>query len=146
MVLVATGHLKGRFNNKPISALELDRTKIGKTTFEAENIVLSAKEKVAARFHTKFGLPAEPGREVEEAVQFLIASMLWPGLPAGILHCRRGAPYLTELRAYSGNQVVRVGCAARGYQVGYRPMDGGEGQDRGADAALGCPAEPDLAR
>jgi len=30
MVLVATGHLKARFNNKPVSAPELDKTKIGK--------------------------------------------------------------------------------------------------------------------
>jgi hypothetical protein len=110
MVLVATGHLKGRFNNKPISALELDRTKIGKTTFEAENIVLSAKEKVAAReLYTKFGLPAEPGREVEEAVQFLDRLNALAGAAGGdppLPSC--AAPlYLTELRAYSGNQVVR---------------------------------------
>ncbi len=110
MVLVATGHLRGRLNNKPISALELDRTKIGRTMFEAESIVLSATEKLAAReLYTKLGLPAEPGHEVEEAVQFLdrLSSLIKetggdPPLPP-----RVSPGYLVELRAYSGNQLVR---------------------------------------
>ncbi len=110
MVLVATGHLRGRFNNKPVSAPELDRTKIGRATFEAESIVLSATEKLAAReLYTKFGLPAEPGHEVEEAVQFLdrLSSLVKetggdPPLPP-----RVSPGYLAEIRAYSGNQLVR---------------------------------------
>ncbi|MFA7071065.1 MAG: BREX system P-loop protein BrxC, partial [Methanoculleus sp.] len=116
MVLVATGHLKARFNNKPVSAPELDKTKIGKATFEAENIVLSPMEKVAAReLYTKFDLPSEPGREVEEAVQFLdcLHSLVKatggdPPLPP-----RVSPQYLAELRAYSGNQLVRELVARR---------------------------------
>ena len=117
MVLAATGHLKARFNNKPVSASDLDKTKIGKTTFEAENIVLSAMEKVAAReLYTKFDLPAEPGHEMEEAVQFLacLHSLVKatggdPPLPP-----RVSPQYLAELRAYSGNQLVRELVVRRG--------------------------------
>ncbi|KUK70180.1 MAG: Uncharacterized protein XD88_0819 [Methanocalculus sp. 52_23] len=110
MVLAATGHLKARFNNRPIYASDLDKTKIGKTTFEAENIVLSTNEKLAAReLYTKLGLSAEPGREVEEAVIFLerLRSLIEatggdPPLPP-----RESPTYLAELQAYSGNQLVR---------------------------------------
>jgi hypothetical protein len=110
MVLAATGHLKARFNNRPIYASDLDKTKIGKTTFEAENIVLSPNEKLAAReLYTKLGLSAEPGREVEEAVIFLerLRSLIEatggdPPLPP-----RESPTYLAELQAYSGNQLVR---------------------------------------
>ena len=110
MVLVATGHLRGRLNNRPISALELDKTKIGKTMFEAESIVLSATEKLAAReLYTKLNLPAEPGHEVEEAVQFLdrLSSLVKEAGGDPPLPPRVSPGYLVEIRAYSGNQLVR---------------------------------------
>jgi hypothetical protein len=110
MVLAATGHLKARFNNKPVSASDLDKSKIGKTTFEAESVVLSTREKLAAReLYTKFGLPAEPGHEVEEAGQFLDRLRTLVEATGGDppLPPRASPAYLAELGAYSGNQLVR---------------------------------------
>jgi hypothetical protein len=110
MVLVASNHLKANINGKPLSAIDLDRQQIGRTTFAAENVVLTQNERLAARsLYQEFGLSTEAGRETEEAIRFITAleSLLQKTGGESPLPLIVQPGYLSELRAYSGNQLVR---------------------------------------
>jgi hypothetical protein len=110
MTLVATDHLKASINGRPMSATDLDRQQIGKATFAAENIVLTQTERLAARsLYTTLLFTPEAGRETEQAILFLqkmedliqssggeepLPNIVRPG-------------YISELKGYSGNQLVQ---------------------------------------
>ncbi|RQD84654.1 MAG: BREX system P-loop protein BrxC [Methanocalculus sp. MSAO_Arc2] len=110
MVLVATDHLKAGISGKPISATDLDRQQIGRATFQAENIVLTQSERLGARsLYTQVGIQSESGREVEQALLFLqhLEDLLKSSGGEEPLPNIVRPGYISELKGYSGNQLVR---------------------------------------
>ena len=111
IALCASEHLIGTLQRKPIPAKEIDRKNLGKMEFRTETVVLLVDDKLALRgVCTALSIPTEGAAEVDLARSVLDAVSMLAGKTGGKapLPEPQTPEYLTELRALSGNQLIKA--------------------------------------